>query len=185
MRIQNNSSLHFQGKFIADSKITRLQPIKERVSTSFVELLPTQGDIKLLEELDKIWEYNKFVTNLKFTLNKIRQTKTNHENNHIYVMTLQQDNFDKLIPEQILGITEPQILPDGSLNLLHIEANPNIIYSLNPEYEDIGTSILDVLKTQTHKIYTKSEPGSTVNFYYKNDFKHEEGKSKLNLYWEA
>jgi len=93
---------------------------------------------------------------------------------HYIALTLQEDNFDKLDPKKILGLSLlSEYKYDNEIDFLQVK--PTNSYSkvgTERKYKKIGTTMLDYIKSisQTKPIYVNSAVDA-VDFYEMNDFK--------------
>jgi hypothetical protein len=143
-------------------------PKPTKVDVSFVELNPrSEKDVKSLAEVAKLWEDSMFVTDINYIFRKMFHSgDLMPEKPKIYALTLQKKNFDKLYPEDVLGLTEVW-QKDWGANVKYLETNPE--YSdrvMFPQYKGIGTGIMDMIKERfSHfKLFAVY---SAANFYEK------------------
>lgn len=175
MQIDNNYSPVFGAKFINSVTIGKLQQGAARYcdySASFVEIEPNNiGDINALEYVSKNWSYAKFADNIYHAACALKNGSKFYKDNKVFALTAQQDKFEKLRENDLLGLVHVGPLEDNSLFIEHLQVNPDIIYVNKPDYRGVGTGVLNSLKKLTDKIslFPSSEK-SVRDFYEKNGF---------------
>ncbi len=150
------------------------------IEVSFVRL-DTQSirDINLLKKLKKMWPLT-FVSNICKDVSLYSNLFT------VYALTTQQDNFEKLSPNKILGLAEITN-EQNEISLEYLQTHPKYEYDENVKerkFKKIGNTMLDCIKNLEHvkKIYTNSL-FSIIPFYEKNGFKPDT-KNEARLCWE-
>jgi NADH:ubiquinone oxidoreductase subunit C len=91
-----------------------------------------------------------------------------------YVATLQDNEYERLKPEYILGMTETRRLKPNHLEIICLQVNPNLMHLTNrlTKYKGIGRSIIRALKAQKeNKVISLTSMYSAANFYEKLGFK--------------
>lgn len=187
MRIENSTSPNFSAKFINKTAIGKkdFYPNYFSEQVSFVRIEPqNSSDIKALEQVSKFWIYGGFAKNVYYMACAIRNKSKYYKNHEVYALTSQNDNFEKLDSRKILGVAGTCPENKDKLFIEYIQANPQEIYAIEPEYRGIGSAILDSLKNLFSKIYCyPSNTDSVINFYTKNGFQKKQ--NALNHYfWE-
>ncbi len=143
------------------------------IDASFVKIdCANKSDIKALKKVSMSWTdayYAKDIYDVarqKFKSDKL-QDYTN-----FYALTLQKNSFEKLNPDDILGITEvANKKQSGAIHLVHIEAKPKLIEAQNRIYNKIGTAMIKSLQEMYTKIELIARKSDLVsNFYKKNGF---------------
>ena len=88
-----------------------------------------------------------------------------------FVITKQKDNFEKLVPEDILGIAETSTTFGAIKNLDYLQTNPNFLNKVQPAFKHIGMAMLKfiegIYKGQRLEIISVSK---AENFYLKNGY---------------
>lgn len=110
------------------------------------------------------------------------------ENKHVYGLTTQNESYDYIKPDKVLGVVE-LIEKDGynKINFLQVSPENQACQFGRPNYKKIGTAIVDSLKQiysskpmKLHSVFTAKD------FYKKNGFKNEENSTdKLDFVWNA
>lgn len=171
MRINNNYAPNFGAKFLKNVYIKKA-PSYIDTAAACVEIEPQNlGDINALEKISKYWTNAKFITNIYNAARAVRNDSKYYKNNRIYAITTQNSDYENLNCDNILGVVHISPFEDKSIHIERIEADPQIINSIDREYKGIGTAMLNFLKTIANKITCFPSKSVTVkNFYFKNDF---------------
>lgn len=184
MRIENQYCPCFGAKFINNVNIGKLQQGAKKYCNfyaSFVEIeAMNPDDIVALENTSKYWSYAKFADNIYRAACAVRNDSKFYKNNRIFALTSQEDNFEKLDSDKILGLVHVSPLEQESIFVEHLQVKPDIIYVNNPVFKGVGTGILNSLKLITRKIslFPSSEK-SVRDFYEKNGFFEYPAKTNL------
>ncbi len=107
---------------------------------------------------------------------------------HYIAMTLQDDNFEKLDPKKVIGLSLlSEYNYDNEINYLQVK--PTNSYSKVGEkrkYKKIGTAMLDYMKSISEQkpIFVNSAL-EAVNFYTMNDFKRVSEEDPTKLYYNV
>jgi hypothetical protein len=183
MKIDNKVS--FGAKYINHINVGKLNGKNySQVEVPFVEINPlNKNDIDALNDIAKYWIDDKFATNISVTANAIYEDK-NPEKIKIYALTSQTDCFEKLNPDNILGVIETENISPFHIHINRFQVKPDYVYNRDLEYAGVGTSILSSLKALCNKITAISEcDESTKMFYVRNGFQeHPEGSNAFTWY---
>ena len=141
---------------------------------NFVEIdTANAGDVVAIRNIAKYWRNSLYVDCICDTAMQKYNGNDYFKPYKLYAMTLQKDELEKLDDKKILGIVEI-IKPHeskSSINLHHIEVNPEYIYSQNSKYKGIGTAMIKSLQDMYYQINLISRRTKSVkNFYKKNNF---------------
>lgn len=175
MKIENNSTPYFGANLIRTTKIPKLienTSSYKDVSVSFVKIdVKNDGDHKALENIAKYWENANFATNIYHAACTMKKDSEYNKYNQIYSLSIQNSDFENLDDEKILGLVHVCPLTDKFMFIERIIANPTIINEIKRKYDNIGTAMLDMLKTFNDKLACfPSNTKSVKNFYRKNNF---------------
>lgn len=146
--------------------------IPQRANASFVQIdCDNKWDIKALENIGTYWE-NSLYGNKYYNTAMLKFKKEKyHKIYDVYALTLQQENFEKLNPDEIMGVVEVMHIGDKKINIEHIEGKPEYVNEINRRYNEIGTSMLKSLKKFYNVITLTARKSKAVsNFYIKNEF---------------
>lgn len=165
-----------------DSQRGKYLPLK----VSFVEI-DSKEDLPVLENIAKYWSlFPSFTDDIYDTARGYLTKKDSdfYKNSKVYALTTQLNNFKSLDENSILGIVDVANIRSRKINIMNIQANPNIIYNIFREFKGIGTGILKSLKLYNDSITLRSRSNYSVRkFYKKNDFS--EAFEKNFFYWES
>ena len=175
MDISSNYSPNFGAKFIKNAsllkQIENCKSYREEIVSCIKIDTQNESDIKALENIANYWIDSHFATDIYYAAKEIQNGNKYYNNNKIFAITKQKENFENLNPDNILGLVHVSPAGDNSLFIERIEADPDIIFKQNREYKGIGTALLNHLKTITNKITCNPSNTKTVKkFYYKNGF---------------
>lgn len=177
MKIVNNNYLSFEAKLIQGKvNIGRFENDDRYHSfkSNFVELDPKcDNDVEALKNAVKYWENDKFGMNACYVLQAAKNNSKYYVNHKVYALTAQQDKFEMLNPDEILGVVHVVPLGGQSKELFveHVQANPNYLNRINPKYVGIGTAMIKSLKNLCNMMTLfSSKEKSVKDFYAKNGF---------------
>lgn len=177
MKIQNEYTPNFGAKLISKPTAGKIIWPTDNCycseGVSFLEIEPQNAnDIEALKSIAKNWYKNLFAINICRAACSIRNESKYYKNNKIYALSSQNDKFEHLEPDKILGVVHVNSYSNGDLFIEHILAKsyaPDI--KKIPEYKGIGTAMLTALKGLTNKIFCFPTNEEYVKeFYYKNGF---------------
>lgn len=147
-------------------------------------------DLSSLYKLSLLWD-KESKNNVSYIFSDFIDDKSESngvKDTHCVVLTLQKDNFEKLKPEKILGVSlfsEQDY--DNELNWLQVEPKNNKTdNSSGRKYKNIGSALCKYFKyTYTDKpIYVRSANTAT-DFYISNGFKPYDVNYPQYLYYVA
>ncbi|MBP3821327.1 hypothetical protein J6G99_06780 [bacterium] len=150
-------------------------------NTSIVELDKNDNkDFQSLYDLAHLWN-EKY--NGSFAYDILLEASKNKPNfdmfkEHYIALTTQENNFEKLDPEQILGVSMITEYDNSSeINWLQVKPDTKCIGNKNRKFKDIGKAIIDYIKSESsgrHIWLTSSI--EAVDFYKKQHFKPRDGR---------
>ncbi len=165
-------NISFGAKFINPINVGKFNGKTYRqVDVSFVEISPfSVNDISALKDIATYWENDKFAGNIYFSAEKIYKTKS-QDGIRIFALTTQVDSFEKLDADKILGVIETEKRGERAIHFNDLQAKPDCVYAVQPEYKGIGDAISNSLKKIYNKMTAKSAPDLSVKrFYERNGF---------------
>lgn len=172
-----NSNLSFTAKLIQDRvNIGRLEDDGRYhdFKSNLVEIDPKcDNDVKALKNAVKYWENDKFGMKACYAVQAAKNDSKYYIHHKVYALTAQQDKFEKLNPDEILGVVHVVPLSGRSKELFveHVQANPNYLNKINPKYVGIGTAMINSLKDLCNMMTLfSSKEKSVKDFYAKNGF---------------
>ena len=180
MKINNNYSPSFGAKFINKAKIAKKIANTSLYKDEFVSCVKinphNEGDIDALKNIAAYWRNSKnLTTNIYHAACAMQNDSKYYKYNQIFALTNQDNNFELLDSNKILGLMQVSPFEDNSIFLDRIEVKPEIVSKQERDLKGIGTAMLNHLKTISDKIFCFPSSTDTVkNFYYKNGFKEEE-----------
>lgn len=171
------SPISFKAKYLTTESIQKASETRY-IPASVVEL-----DSRSCKDRDAFSEVNESWEN---GCSLARHVMANLDDNSIIgdvnrrfiVLTLQRQNFDKLIPQKVLGVAEVLDTEDYVVELMHLQADPeNNMLSSNPKYKGIGSALLRVIK--------KMFPDSDITLFSSEkaeEFYHHHGFETLDRF---
>ncbi len=166
-------TISFGASFLNSAQVyKRTQDNKyKNAEVSFVKMNPKDdNDIKVLDNIQKYWENDKYASNIYNFALKIRKDELSAKNFKVYTLTSQNSDYENLDDRNILGAVLGETPKKDFLFIDYLQVNPKYIYYPNTEYKRNGSAILDSLKTHFSEIMLKPTKGSTEKFYEKNGF---------------
>ena len=179
--------INFQARYITSGFLKDSEHNNKCVN--FVELeLDSNSDKKTLKKTNRNWikEYRKLCKKQNSETNtdaylaesiyrNFKRARKTPNSKTFYAITTQNDNFEKLNHEDILGLTEITTHYVGKYEIENLQAKPNCTASIqNKPYHKIGTSIIDCLKKALpYKEIQVSPIFDVSEFYEKNGFEYD------------
>ena len=165
-----SNNISFKAEFISPSIIKKASTGKE-IRTSFVEhKSKCSKDRIALNGVESQWgEGNTFATGILSDFEKSTYDYT--PNKKYFALTLQNKQWNELIPKKILGLAEI-IQGEGRIKLKYLQADPkHNMHSAKRKFTGIGTAILNTLKSlfPQHDIVLQTAE-SARDFYIANGF---------------
>ena len=174
MRIENNSSVYFNARLMNDNVCIYkkcVHPYYFREQASFVEVEKNNiSDINSLKRAVYSWlPYDRFGKFICLCIDdKCKLGELNC--NKVYALTSQQNEFDKLDNNKILGLVDI-IEVDDAAYMPYIQVDPHMLYPSEPEYKGIGTAMIECLKNFYNRISCEPiDEDSVIRFFEKNGF---------------
>lgn len=173
--INYNSSINFGAKFKNPVKILKKDISGHYIphKVSFVELEPENlDDIKALYNVNRYWaEKDQYACNIYTTALELRRNEDLQNNTCIFAVTEQNDKFEKLNDEKILGLAEVSTRKPKEYYISYIQVDPRNVFSISPEFKRVGSRILDSVKSFANKILLSPSSRDIAKFYEENGFK--------------
>lgn len=182
------NSINFGAKLINTAQVKKLKPQEKLYypqQVSIAEFEPDNiEDVFALTLAAKDWIYDKYASAISFTAFCLFRNSLDKNKHKVFLLTEQLNNLKSLDKNKILGMAEIEKTGEKSIELNHIQVNTNYNILLDKyNYKEIGTRILDTLKSLYDKIELTAARGSVKNFYIKNGFKNTDAKRNRFL-WE-
>ena len=148
---------------------------------TFLELdLTSSKDIEILKKLSFSW-------NAAFLKSVLKNVEKKLPNWKVYTLTIQNNDFNNIDSEKILGIAQTSKQDSQSINLEYLQVRPEYTH-LNSQrkFKQVGSSIIDCLKkiecvTRINVVSILEE----VDFYILNGFFYDmDILQESNLFWQ-
>lgn len=170
--INYNHQINFGAKFKNPVEILRKDSngFFKPHRASFVEIEPQNwDDIKALAKIDHYWaENDQYACNIYTDALSLHH---NYDPNFkFFAITEQNDKFEKLNDEKILGLAEIKQQKPRDFHISYIQVDSRNVYSLEPNFKKVGTRILDSIKAFADRITLNPDSHGTEKFYAQNDF---------------
>lgn len=101
---------------------------------------------------------------MAYLANAISQGKFPGSDYKIYALTKQAENFDSLKADDILGLAEISLTGKNKIHVNYLQVDPEQVYKIEPDYNKIGSRILDSLKNLYKIITLKPNSKGTAKF---------------------
>lgn len=164
-------NINFRAQKLGMTKIKKLNKNKNRYipqKVAFIKFdLNTIEDKKALKNMDSEWPYT-FARSINKSILKQKDAE-------VYALTLQNDSFEKIETNKILGLAEIVAIEDTDSHFLeYMQIHPDYAYKkglFQRDYKNIGTALLNSIKKLDFikKISTNSL-FSAIDFYKTNCF---------------
>uniref|UniRef100_UPI004027D2B5 hypothetical protein n=1 Tax=Candidatus Scatousia sp. TaxID=3085663 RepID=UPI004027D2B5 len=167
-----NNNITFGANFIQKIPIKKYSyntKTYNSLNANFIELKPSNAkDVNALGDIAFDFGGDSFANNI-YVQAKIN-SKHPDEKYRYFALTEQDNDFEKLNVNQILGVALTKKKLDGVTELENLQVHPKFVYSWGPpSIKRVGSAILDCLKEFNDKIILNSSPNAT-KFYEKNAF---------------
>lgn len=172
--------ISFKANYISSANVLQNKNLKSYPQqVSFVELNPHDNyDVVSANCANLVWggksrkqEY--FGDEICHALNVMNHSNISTRETRFFAITSQLDNFQNLISEKILALTQVIKCNDKTRYIEYLQVAPQYSYNATmPKYRHVGTAMLDSLK----KLFCEEDieldaVADAVKFYLKNGFK--------------
>jgi len=172
--MQINTHPSFKANHISTVQIKKVEPLTKTYANcmaNFVELVSKQ-DLAILNTIERHWRTH-YASRIAIDAGEYLSQHTNPKHK-FYALTLQNDSFDTLSSNKVLGLAEITDEFDQNIYKLdYLQTKPTHKYQTKIErtYKNIGTRIVDEIKKICFDkpIMLLSE-NSAIQFYIKNGF---------------
>ena len=151
-----NNATSFKASYIDKINIQKWNNKNKYVpyQANLVEL--NLSDLKVLEEINKKWKNNWLCDEF------INWAKSLHNySDRLFALTTQKENFENLQSDEVLGLMNIDLHKRKS-ELNYIETKP-----ANPDYNKVGSSLINYAKTLTNRISLTAGSKSLADKFYK------------------
>lgn len=174
MKINNINNTKFGAKFINNVKIQQFDSNTgdfRPKRASFVEFDPkNKKDLFAIRNATKDWDGDLFGRHIALQAEKIAKRYTSPYINHIYLLTSQLDNFEKLDKNGILGLAQMEINNNkNNLHFLQVKPSSTFLHT-ERNYKKVGASIIESLKKLYKRNISLISTTKAVNFYMNQGF---------------
>lgn len=176
--------INFKANLISTSTIKRYAKNTDsyiNTAASFVEFdLSSKKDMRVLKKIKSSWNAPLF----KSIFFHAKQKSPNWK---LYALTTQEDNYDKLKADNILGFAQTSIYIPSMINLEYLQVNPEYTYKNKQAiFKHIGSSIIDCLKNlESVSRINVTSILEEIDFYIKNGFFYDlDIFQESNLFWQ-
>lgn len=183
--------ISFKAGFVSEQKVYRITPDDAKLprKASFVELkFSDLNDVSAVRKVNKIWgNYAAFAADISNDISTDYYVQEDFltGGKKYFALTSQKTGFEKLNPEEILGLCEVKKLSDKYNLLEYIQVDPKSCHSsFDPEYRGLGTAIINGLKNLSQSLILEPVE-EAVDFYIKNGFIKEKGSRYIMYLKEA
>ncbi len=181
------NSINFRAKLINTAQIKKLNPngtySPQKISIIEIDANNIQ-DLFAISDAAKYWTGDKYASNIVYTANCLFHNSFDRRRYKVFAATEQLDNLDNLDGDKILGMTDVKKTAKKAIQLNYIQVNQDYhLFMDKPRHKNIGTSIMDTLKSLYDKIELTAARGSVKDFYIKNGFKNVNPEENKYL-WE-
>ena len=167
-------NIHFGANFIGRVSVKK-KNIMGRFKTEKVSLLCidtlNKDDIQALKHTRETWK--DLTIHIYEDANMFYQNKERSKFHHIFALSEQNDNFEKLQPEKILAESAISAYPTSkSISIDYFQVHPKHNYfAKDRQFKKVGEAMLNAIKKifEDREILLHAVPKST-DFYAKNDF---------------
>ncbi len=150
-----NNTISFTSSYVDKLNILKLNKQKEYFPHQSILVELESSDLEVLNDINNKWTQNSFGDNF------VCWAKYNHKRtNKLFALTTQQNNFNKLQADSILGLMNIDLRKRKS-KIHYIETKPN-----NPEYNNVGSSLINYAKTKTNRIKLTAGSKKLVDKFY-------------------
>lgn len=189
----NRFSPNFKAQYLFPAKVQKLNPTNNewvKVDTCIAELHPKDiKDLNVLADLNVMWRAN--INEMCFASDLYQDALNVHTNawqeseakRNFWALTTQKENFERLVPEEILGISE--ITADcnnGPYEIAYLQVAPE--HKRNShfrEFKYVGSAIMNKILEFFKGNIVLTADSSAVDFYKIFGFVEKDVSSKYQL----
>ena len=178
------SNVSFGASFIEKVPLKKYSYKKKKYipsSANFVQLAPENpDDFHTISGVADEFGADSFANNIYAAAKIVRKNSdSDRDKCCFFSLSKQNDKFERLNPDNVLGIAMTSAISDSKTELEYLQVHPQYIYSFDPPYfKRIGSAMLQGLKNLYSHILVKSAP-SACPFYIINDFHLVSGKNRV------
>ncbi len=185
-------SINFTARLVDSPKIQQRKSLfkYDAQNASIVELdLKNKSDMIALNKASTSWMENggKYASSIFFEAAYSGSDKFYRKQNHFYALTTQNQNFQELKPENILGLMMFQEVKGAPNEISLLEVNPKTSMSCSffRKYKQVGKKLVEFVQENFfQKDIQVWADYYAINFYKKSGFK-KNSKEPCDLLWKA
>lgn len=189
MKVSLNTTINFRANYVNSVLVDKFDADTwnyEPCKVSFVEYdSANQKDFKALYDAVKVWHGQNFAGCILDNAALMITDALPKNENKIYILTEQMDEFENLNPKKIMGLAQMALKKDKPDELRFLQVRPNLIDRFDiRKFKNVGKGIIDSLKFLYSQkgIFVMSSRFST-GFYLKQGFE-KIVSSKYNYIWK-
>ncbi len=174
MKINNINNTNFGAKFINNVRIQQFDSKTgdyKSKRASFVEFDPkNRRDLFAIRKATRGWDGDYFGRHIAEQAGEIAKSYISPHINHIYLLTSQLDDFEKLDNNEILGLAQMEI-NNNENNLHFLQVKPSSTFlRAGRGYKKVGAGIITSLKKLYRHNISLISTTKAVNFYIAQGF---------------
>lgn len=189
MIINHQNTPNFKAKFIGSTPIQKLNPQGkyEKFEATFLEFDPTnKKDLSAMKEIARYWDNSQYASDICGSAKALALNFLDATKNKVYILTKQNKKFENLNFQNILGLTEIELQKNKNdidiINIHRIQVDEELLNTIRPEFNHVGTGILNMIKEKYNKIIELNSVHSAIGFYENNGFQNL-GTKNLRFRW--
>ena len=189
MIINHQNTPNFKAKFIGSTPIQKLNPKGkyEKFEAAFLEFDPAnKKDFNALKDISRYWYNSQYANDICECAKALALKFIDATKNKVYILTKQNKKFEKLNFQDILGLTEIELKKNKNdidiINIHRIQVDEELLNTIRPEFDHVGTGILNMIKEKYNKIIELNSVHSAIGFYENNGFQ-DLGTKDLRFRW--
>lgn len=168
------SNISFTAKFISTATVRKFANNGNYIpaEANVVELYTkNKNDLKTLQEIKELWRKPNYAGAICEDAFSANATYEEYRPS-FYAITTQKDMFEKLLPEDILGLAETRTTFGAIKSLDFLQTNPEFLKKIKPAIKGIGTQMLAFVEkiNKGRRIEANAVPG-TEPFYSQNGYR--------------
>ena len=166
--------INFKASYIHSTNILKKEPNQGFIphQVAFVEVEPTNfEDILAINNANIKWDGGEtLASHIIYNMNSIYKKLPQIKEKKFYALTTQQDSFEKLEPESILGLAEVSKLNNETQEIDYLQLNPKYLGKVR-ELIKMGDAIMKSIKALfPNKMLEVNSSATAINFYRRNGF---------------
>lgn len=166
----------FRGTLVKPTSVIKdynFVAVTSNYPTAFAEVNPTDTqDVETMKRLSYIFGNRGADASLISDIFQYEGQSTNNMNSRYFVLTEQEDDFERIRPSAVLGMAKTTNMDKDNVFIDMIQVNPFYVFT-NPysHLKRCGTTIIESLKnTFTNKDLWLHTPRSLAEYFKRRDF---------------